>query len=377
MAKHRAPRYVRTKKVIARAPVAAGATAIGLGVLSSPAQAATTHDWTGVAQCESGGNWSINTGNGYYGGLQFSASTWSAFGGTSFAPRADLASPAQQVEVAEKVLAGQGIGAWPTCGKRLTDGTTAAATQAAPAAAPAAPAAPAQQQTAAPAETHDESDSYGRHAAGGDYTVRRGDTVAKIARAHGEGWRDLYQRNVGVIGSNPNRIFPGEVLATTGTATGTVGDSAPVAAAPAPAPAPAPAAAPAPAPAPAAAPATTVAHITNTAGDVKPQTQAAANAVVSNVPGAAAIALGGTRASAVDPHGHPSGLALDYMVLGDTALGNAIVQYTIDHWNELGVEYVIYQQRILTSPTGAWKQMEDRGSPTANHMDHVHVNYLG
>ena len=62
---------------------------------------------------------------------------------------------------------------------------------------------------------------------------------------------------------------------------------------------------------------------------------------------------------------------------GDTALGHAIVQYTIDHWSELGVEYVIYQQKILTSPTGAWKQMEDRGSPTANHMDHVHVNYVG
>src|SRR3954464_5717006 len=152
MAKHRAPRYVRTKKVIARAPVAAGATAVGLGVLSSPAQAATTHDWTGVAQCESGGNWSINTGNGYYGGLQFSQATWAGFGGTTLAPRADLATPAQLVEIAEKVLAGQGIGAWPTCGKKLTDGTTAAAA-ATPAAAtapgPAAAPAPAPGQPAA------------------------------------------------------------------------------------------------------------------------------------------------------------------------------------------------------------------------------------
>jgi hypothetical protein len=65
------------------------------------------------------------------------------------------------------------------------------------------------------------------------------------------------------------------------------------------------------------------------------------------------------------------------MVMSDTALGNAIVQYTVDHWSELGVDYVIYQQRILTSPNGAWKQMENRGSPTANHMDHVHVNYAG
>jgi hypothetical protein len=117
------------------------------------------------------------------------------------------------------------------------------------------------------------------------------------------------------------------------------------------------------------------AHITNSAGPIKPQVQAAANHVVSDVPGADAISLGGTRASATDPGGHPSGLALDYMVLGDTALGNAIVQYHIDHWDELGVEYIIYKQRILQSPNGSWSTMEDRGSPTANHMDHVHVNY--
>jgi hypothetical protein len=120
---------------------------------------------------------------------------------------------------------------------------------------------------------------------------------------------------------------------------------------------------------------TETAHITNSAGPVKPQVQAAADRVVSNVPGADALTLGGTRASATDPDGHPSGKALDYMVLGDTALGNAIVQYHIDHWDELGVEYVIYKQRILQSPNGSWTAMEDRGSPTANHMDHVHVNY--
>ena len=73
--------------------------------------------------------------------------------------------------------------------------------------------------------------------------------------------------------------------------------------------------------------ATAVAHISNSAGDVRPQVQTAANAVVSNVAGAAGITLGGTRASATDPHGHPSGLALDYMVLSDSALGDAIVQY--------------------------------------------------
>ena len=121
MAKHRAPRYVRTKKVIAKAPVAAGATVVGFGVLSTPSQAlaATTHDWTGVAECESGGDWSINTGNGYYGGLQFGQPTWEDFGGLVYAPRADLATRAEQIAVAEKVLAVQGPGAWPTCGRAL------------------------------------------------------------------------------------------------------------------------------------------------------------------------------------------------------------------------------------------------------------------
>lgn len=77
------------------------------------------HDWDAVARCESGGNWSSNTGNGYYGGLQFSPSTWSGFGGGDYAPRADLATKQQQIAVAEKVLAVQGPGAWPTCGRSL------------------------------------------------------------------------------------------------------------------------------------------------------------------------------------------------------------------------------------------------------------------
>ncbi|MGY1717526.1 hypothetical protein ACI8AG_00555 [Blastococcus sp. SYSU DS0552] len=121
--------------------------------------------------------------------------------------------------------------------------------------------------------------------------------------------------------------------------------------------------------------ATAVARISNTAGSVKAQTQAAADAVVSNVPGAAGITLGGTRASAADPGGHPSGLALDYMVMSDAALGDAIVAYHRAHWAELGVDYLIWQQRMLSSPGGSWQAMENRGSATANHFDHVHVNY--
>ena len=81
---------------------------------------ASAHDWTGVAQCESGGDWHIDTGNGFYGGLQFHLDTWRDYGGVGNPAHA---SRAEQVRVAERVLAGQGIGAWPVCGKHLRDGT--------------------------------------------------------------------------------------------------------------------------------------------------------------------------------------------------------------------------------------------------------------
>jgi len=350
MANHPALRYARTKHVIHRAPLVAGATVLGLGILSSPARADTEHDWTGVAECESSGDWSINTGNGYYGGLQFSQATWEAFGGTELAPRADLASPAGQIAIAEKVLDGQGIGAWPTCGKYLTDDTTAVA-------------------DATAATTSEAETSAAPQVGSGDYVVVPGDTLARIAAAHGVPWQDLYEANVRVIGRDPNVIFPGQVLVLSG-----VGDTAaavdPVAAGPEGA---LPAAA---APLAASTP-TTTALITNSAGDVQPQTQAAADRVVSDVPGADALIIGGTRASATDPNGHPAGLALDFMVGTDAALGDAIVNYHVANWDELGVEYVIFEQQILLSPTSGWRQMEDRGSVTANHFDHVHVNYEG
>jgi hypothetical protein len=119
--------------------------------------------------------------------------------------------------------------------------------------------------------------------------------------------------------------------------------------------------------------ASVVAKIRNSAGNVKPVVQAAANLVMSNVPGISSI--GGTRASAADPGGHPSGLAVDYMT--SSAVGDAVVAYHIAHWDELGVEYLIWEQRMLSSPNGSWKKMADRGGATANHMDHVHVNHRG
>ncbi|WP_063052198.1 transglycosylase family protein [Nocardia arthritidis] len=88
---------------------------------STASASAASHDWDGVAQCESGGNWGINTGNGYYGGLQFSQSTWAANGGRGSAHNA---SKEEQIRVAENVLATQGPGAWPVCGQYLRPGTS-------------------------------------------------------------------------------------------------------------------------------------------------------------------------------------------------------------------------------------------------------------
>ena len=125
---------------IAGVAIAGSATFLAGVGLSAPAQAAGSV-WDAVAACESGGNWAINTGNGYYGGLQFSGSTWNGFGGTRYASRAHLASKSEQIATAQRVLAAQGPGAWPTCSRRagLTRANGGAAT-AAPATAARAPA---------------------------------------------------------------------------------------------------------------------------------------------------------------------------------------------------------------------------------------------
>ena len=86
-----------------------------LALLAIPVTAFADPNWNAVAQCESGGNWAINTGNGFYGGLQFNLATWHANGGAGLPSQA---SPAEQIRVAENVLRTQGIGAWPVCGRR-------------------------------------------------------------------------------------------------------------------------------------------------------------------------------------------------------------------------------------------------------------------
>src|SRR5262245_51601794 len=116
--RHRAPKY-RNARRAAAAVTAAAAVAAPISSTVTGADAATTRTWDRLAQCESGGNWHINTGNGYYGGLQFSGSTWLAYGGGHYASRADLASKQEQIIVAERVLKASGWGAWPACSSAL------------------------------------------------------------------------------------------------------------------------------------------------------------------------------------------------------------------------------------------------------------------
>ncbi|WP_411104632.1 transglycosylase family protein [Streptomyces sp. cmx-4-9] len=194
--------------------VTAGGAGIALPLIGAGvAQAASVDTWNKVATCESTNNWQINTGNGYYGGLQFTQSTWRAFGGTVYAPRADLATKDQQIAVAEKVLKGQGPQAWPACGKK------AGLSRSGPAPAAVTPqghgvkapvqqaAAGAQPQGVAPRPT-------GTPVLPNPYVVAPGDSLSAIAtRQHVEGgWQALYETNRATVGADPNLILPGQRL---------------------------------------------------------------------------------------------------------------------------------------------------------------------
>ncbi|MEV6422957.1 transglycosylase family protein [Streptomyces sp. NPDC051662] len=227
--KHRRPsKAVRYATLAGVTGAAVAAPLIG----ATSASAATAAEWDKVAQCESGGNWSINTANGFYGGLQFTPSTWAAYGGTAYAARADQASKSQQIAVAEKVLAGQGKGAWPNCGVGLSraayDGGSA--TQSTQPAQPAqkqsqptqrqAPkqqqAQPKQQETArgaAQPASRGESRPATIKKGDGEYKVKSGDSLSKIAKAEDVegGWQKLFDLNKDIV-SDADVIYPGQQL---------------------------------------------------------------------------------------------------------------------------------------------------------------------
>ena len=214
-------------RVLAVAALAGG----GLAVAGTGANAADGGTWDALAQCESGGNWAINTGNGYSGGLQFSPSTWAAYGGSG-AP--ESASREQQIAVAENILAGQGWGAWPSCAAQLglSGGGGQAYTPAAvpaPVAAQAAEVAPVAQAPVveapaqqAPVEVTapvaqapvEQAPAFANVAATAEiYTIESGDTLSTIADKLGiqGGWETLYQANVDTV-IHPDLIFTGAVL---------------------------------------------------------------------------------------------------------------------------------------------------------------------
>ena len=205
---------VLTSTIIRRALGILAGLALTLGIAlagSLPAQAATTV-WDRVAKCESGNRWHINTGNGYYGGLQFSSSTWKAFGGRKYASQAHRATKAEQIAIARRVLAGQGPGAWPTCSRRagLTKKNGKADRKAVPATNPGAAKAKASKPVVKKAKPAVKGKSV---SAIKRVKVVRGDTLAKIAKRYHVkgGWRGLWNLNKKTL-KNPNVIYVGQVL---------------------------------------------------------------------------------------------------------------------------------------------------------------------
>ncbi|MBT2539169.1 transglycosylase family protein [Streptomyces sp. ISL-44] len=219
--KHR--RGSKAVRIVTLAGVAGVAVAAPLMAAGS-ASAATASEWDKVAQCEAGGNWSINTGNGYYGGLQFSSSTWAAYGGKSYAAQANQASKGQQIAIAEKVLKGQGKGAWPSCGVGLSNSsyTGGGSTET-----------PKQEKKTEPKKTQpkktepkketkrseapttrsERSEAPAPKTGNGSYEVKSGDTLGLIAEANGVqgGWEKLFELNKDIV-SDADLIFPGQKL---------------------------------------------------------------------------------------------------------------------------------------------------------------------
>ncbi|MFH8869627.1 transglycosylase family protein [Streptomyces griseus] len=224
--KHRRPS--KAVRIATLAGVTGAAVAVPLMGATS-ASAASVETWDAVAQCESGGNWSINTGNGYYGGLQFSQSSWAAAGGTQYASRADLASKDQQIATAEKLLDMQGPGAWACAGAGglTNDGVNPGVNtgsgsgeskpeQAQPERQAEQPTTRSEQREAPKAESGKTvTTPTGQKVQKGDgeYKVKAGDTLSTIAKAEGVkgGWSKIFKLNDDIV-KDADLIFPGQQL---------------------------------------------------------------------------------------------------------------------------------------------------------------------
>ncbi|MER6560944.1 transglycosylase family protein [Streptomyces sp. NPDC001027] len=221
--------------------VTAGGAGMAIPLMgAATAQAADADTWDKVAACESTNDWDINSGNGYYGGLQFTQSTWEAYGGTRYAPRADLATRDQQIAVAEKVLDGQGPGAWPACSVRAGlsrggdapdvhpngSGKTAAKSgksdkSGTSRATGATGAKKSGTSRTSLDDVRPQSTPQSRAGTAEMYTVVRGDTLSGIADDEDVrgGWQGLYAANRTVIGADPDLILPGQRLSLRAGAT--------------------------------------------------------------------------------------------------------------------------------------------------------------
>lgn len=200
--KHRKPS--NTARNVARMAVAGAVVATPIAV-SAPANAA---DWDALAQCESSGNWSANTGNGFSGGLQFTQSTWKAYGGGQYASNAKDASREEQIQVAQKVLQAQGTKAWPGCSSKTSwssgssDSSSSKSSSAKSSSS---------SGSSAKSSSAKQSKSSSVRSKGADYTVQQGDTLGKIAQKYGVKYQDVFERNSNTL-KDPNTIFPGQQL---------------------------------------------------------------------------------------------------------------------------------------------------------------------
>ncbi|GGU50565.1 transglycosylase [Streptomyces albospinus] len=192
--------------------VTAAAVLLAAGALNltaeEPAEAVSASHWDRLARCESGGNWRIETGNGFSGGLQFTHATWHSYGGGAYASRASRATRAQQIQVAERVLARQGWGAWPACSASL--GLSGMARGSAPHTLPKPQKAQPHRNRIHRPQSPQKPYKKERHrSVGGSVVVNFGDTLSGIAALHGKPWQELYRQNRQVIGEDPNLIYPG------------------------------------------------------------------------------------------------------------------------------------------------------------------------
>ncbi|GAB2932542.1 resuscitation-promoting factor protein RpfA [Rhodococcus aerolatus] len=234
--RHRKP--ASSSRVVARVAVTGALIGAPVALTAGTANAQSGNNWDAVAQCESGGNWGIDTGNGFQGGLQFTPSTWAANGGTGSAANA---SREQQIAVAENVLATQGPGAWPVCGANLSSSASYSGTNTG--------------GSSQSSSSYDQGSSYSSGSSssqgsssyestpqqssgssytqsapvqaaapavimnkeGGDYTVKEGDTLSSIATANGiaGGYTALFEKNSDVL-TSADMIYVGQVLLVNG-----------------------------------------------------------------------------------------------------------------------------------------------------------------